>query len=573
MSDVATVISKLFVGTGGEAGASCSRAFQPKSKGAHPLFAETAPLARLREELRSNNEQVCDIERPEHLEEPEVAECQTDPKEFCASSGRPRHKSLDDDATGPAEEETASLEVASPAGEVARHGEATLAASPSNADGVAGVSATGEVEVVSGMGAEVTTDVSLAPTRQSLNMVAQAGTGDGGAFSQVQAGAVTQTDDGRQHSLQSEVVVSVDKGSVEVSARVSVSDQATDNASDKSVVQSGQPAVFEGTRTVGADAATVVVKEQTGEVADAQAKASGLNAEVTDTPVAATGEAAARPQGQTRSEVQIASEGPKESGLDKAAIASRGSQTPERTSDDMPREDGQTSSQQDHRTASQGGVQVVATPEQDKQAFVPGFKNLVQPQAELTAAVENQTADASARPSAQTPGSASLGAATTTKSPVQDVGEQILSSVHASLARADKQVQIRLDPPELGSVLVRLSEQGDQIRGFLEVSRDETRREIEQALPQVLKGLQDAGVQVRRLEVVVSDQPDRGVGREQSQQDAWTQQQQQHSDQQGYRPQSTSVMNWPAQTGFPQDPTGRDRLQAQGVQDRIDMLV
>lgn len=572
MSDVATVISKLFVGASGEAGGSCSNAFQPKSKGAHPLFAETAPLARLREEIRSNKEQASGIDRPECPEKPEVAEHQTDPKEFLASGERPRRKSSDDGATRPAEEQTAPPEVALPAGEVVRQTGATFATSPSDAGGVPGVSATGEVEVVSGTGAEVTTDVSLAATRQSLNMVAQADVGEGRAFSQVQAGAVTQTDDGREHSLQSEVVVSVAKGSVEVSARVSISDQATDNASDNAGVQSGQPAGFEGTRTVGADAATVVMKEQTGEGADAQAKAAGSNAEVTDTPVAATGEAAAKPQGQTRSEVQIASEGPKESGLDKAAIASRGSQTPERTSDDMPREDGQTSSQQDHRAASQGGVHVVATPEQDKQASIPGFKDLAQPQAELTAAVENQTADASARLSAQTPGSASLGVATATKSPVQDVGEQILSSVQASLARADKQVQIRLDPPELGSVLVRLSEQGGQIRGFLEVSRDETRREIEQALPQVLKGLQEAGVQVRRLEVVVSDQPDRGVGREQSQQDAWTQQQQ-HSDQQGYRPQSTSVMNWPAQTGFPQNPTGRDRLQVQGVQDRIDMLV
>ncbi len=571
MSDIATAVGSMFVGMGGEVVASCSKASHSKGRGVHPLFADTAPLAKIREETRSNKEGVADIVRPVQAGEPEDMECPADLRDSTVSGNHPRPES-EDGATEPAEEETAPLEVASLAGEVGAATDAPDVASSPGIVEVVGVPTTIEVDPVDVSGTTVNADVSLASEHQSLSMVAQTTADDGRAFSQVQTDATIETADGQQHSLQSEVTVSVDKGNVEVSAKVLVADHLPNDASDNAKALPVQTATSEGTKMAGADTAAVVVKEQTSELPDTPAKAVLSEPEVTDTPEAATVEVATKPQGQVRSEVQVSAEDSKEPGLDKAAIASRGSQTPQRGSDNMPREDAQTPSQQDRRIVSQGGVQVMATPEPDKQATVPGFKDLVQPQAELTAVSQNEVTDASARLSAQTPGSPGLGAAAT-KSPVQDVGEQILSSVHASLARADKQVQIRLDPPELGSVLVRLTEQGDQIRGFLEVSRDETRREIEQALPQVLKGLQEAGVQVRRLEVVVSDQPDRGVGREQSQQDAWAQQHQPHSDQQGYRPQNASAMNWSAQTGFQQNRAGRDELQAQGAQDRIDMLV
>ena len=59
---------------------------------------------------------------------------------------------------------------------------------------------------------------------------------------------------------------------------------------------------------------------------------------------------------------------------------------------------------------------------------------------------EGDSMGATVRLPTQTPNVSGFDAAWL-KSPVQDVGEQILSSVHASLVRADKQVQIRLDPP------------------------------------------------------------------------------------------------------------------------------
>jgi flagellar hook-length control protein FliK len=107
----------------------------------------------------------------------------------------------------------------------------------------------------------------------------------------------------------------------------------------------------------------------------------------------------------------------------------------------------------------------------------------------------------------------------------QSIGEQILDSVQASAARGDRQVLVRLNPPELGNVLVRFQEHGDLLTGTLEVSNGQTRREIELALPQVARTLQEAGVQVRRLEVVASDQSDMDMSREHLAQDAWSQRQ------------------------------------------------
>jgi len=105
------------------------------------------------------------------------------------------------------------------------------------------------------------------------------------------------------------------------------------------------------------------------------------------------------------------------------------------------------------------------------------------------------------------------------------IGKQIQESVEASLRQGDQQVTIRLNPPELGRVLIRFQEQQDQITGFLEVSKSQTRYEIEQALPQIIRNLQDAGVQIKRIEVVVSEQSLQQNFKDQSLatgQDSWT---------------------------------------------------
>jgi flagellar hook-length control protein FliK len=156
----------------------------------------------------------------------------------------------------------------------------------------------------------------------------------------------------------------------------------------------------------------------------------------------------------------------------------------------------------------------------------------------------------------------------------QSVGEQILDSMRASLDRGDNELVVRLHPPELGTVLVRFRENGEQISGLLEVSRSDTRHEIEQVLPPVLRSLQEAGIQMERLEVVLSGQPERDLARGQPQQDAWPQQHASSQDQ-GSLPPASAAHRHSAGTGYP---TGsQEQTEAEWSPDamrgRINMLL
>lgn len=93
-----------------------------------------------------------------------------------------------------------------------------------------------------------------------------------------------------------------------------------------------------------------------------------------------------------------------------------------------------------------------------------------------------------------------------------DVGKQILESIHSSVSRqgTDQEITVRLNPPELGNVIIKFQEQDNQVTGLLEVSKSQTRFEIEQALPQIVRDLADSGIQVKRLEVVLSNQQNLG---------------------------------------------------------------
>jgi len=124
-------------------------------------------------------------------------------------------------------------------------------------------------------------------------------------------------------------------------------------------------------------------------------------------------------------------------------------------------------------------------------------------------------------PSQTSPNSISAGA-----------GKQILESVRSSFSQEgqNQQITIQLNPPELGKVLIKFQEQDNQITGLLEVSKTQTRIEIEQAIPQIIRGLQDSGIQIKRLDVVLSQggQPDQGALRDSASgglQNGWAQQQ------------------------------------------------
>ena len=105
-----------------------------------------------------------------------------------------------------------------------------------------------------------------------------------------------------------------------------------------------------------------------------------------------------------------------------------------------------------------------------------------------------------------------------------NVSEQLQESIHTSLRQGDQQLTIRLNPPELGRVFIKFQGKGDQITGLLEVDRAQTRYEIEQALPQIIRNLAECGVQIKRLEVVLTNQQEQHAFKEPSlaaEQDAW----------------------------------------------------
>ena len=160
------------------------------------------------------------------------------------------------------------------------------------------------------------------------------------------------------------------------------------------------------------------------------------------------------------------------------------------------------------------------------------------------------------------------------KNPLQSVSDQILASLQACVTRGDKQVLVRLDPPELGIVIVRFQEQDGSITGVLEFSKDQTREEVQQALPQVVRDLQEAGVLIRRLEAVVSDQAEREMGRDPSGQDAWAHQE--GSDQQAAQSRESSARQGSTLAATSGDSLGHKEvspLQIGRTGGRINMLI
>ncbi|MBW8039412.1 MAG: hypothetical protein FVQ85_05380 [Planctomycetes bacterium] len=88
----------------------------------------------------------------------------------------------------------------------------------------------------------------------------------------------------------------------------------------------------------------------------------------------------------------------------------------------------------------------------------------------------------------------------------ESVGEQIQESINSSFRLGNQQIVIRLNPPELGKVAIKFQEEADGITGLLEADKTQTRHQIQQALPEIIQNLQDCGIQIKRLEVVLTSQ-------------------------------------------------------------------
>ena len=122
------------------------------------------------------------------------------------------------------------------------------------------------------------------------------------------------------------------------------------------------------------------------------------------------------------------------------------------------------------------------------------------------------------------------GAATVANGSLPDtaaaIREQICNSIQGSIQQGQNQITIQLNPPELGRVSIQFSEQGKGLTGLLEVTNPQTRAEIRQAIPEIIRSLEESGITVKRLDVMLSDLPrqsNQESSRNNSSQDMWWQ--------------------------------------------------
>lgn len=80
--------------------------------------------------------------------------------------------------------------------------------------------------------------------------------------------------------------------------------------------------------------------------------------------------------------------------------------------------------------------------------------------------------------------------------------EQIAHHINTEWRSDQQSIRLTLTPPELGTVRMTFSRVDNEVVGMLEVEKPETRREIEQSLPQLLSSMQNNGVPVRRVELM-----------------------------------------------------------------------
>jgi len=88
------------------------------------------------------------------------------------------------------------------------------------------------------------------------------------------------------------------------------------------------------------------------------------------------------------------------------------------------------------------------------------------------------------------------------------VADQVAEGIRTSGTPADREIVVRLHPPELGRVRITLESKDGAIRGVVRVDSPDTLEKLQQEAGPLLGRLQADGVNVRRLDVLLNpDQP------------------------------------------------------------------
>ncbi|WP_163921282.1 flagellar hook-length control protein FliK [Photobacterium sp. Alg240-V54] len=83
----------------------------------------------------------------------------------------------------------------------------------------------------------------------------------------------------------------------------------------------------------------------------------------------------------------------------------------------------------------------------------------------------------------------------------EQAGEQVHERINMMMAKNLKQVDIRLDPPELGKIQIKLNITQDQASVQFTVNNSQTRDMVEQAMPRLREMLQQQGLQLAQSSV------------------------------------------------------------------------
>jgi len=84
---------------------------------------------------------------------------------------------------------------------------------------------------------------------------------------------------------------------------------------------------------------------------------------------------------------------------------------------------------------------------------------------------------------------------------IKSVAEQIIGDISANVRGVDQEIRIMLNPPDLGRIRIQFQQRGQEIVGWLQVEKAQTRYEVERELPQIVASLQQNGIPVRRVNV------------------------------------------------------------------------
>ena len=130
--------------------------------------------------------------------------------------------------------------------------------------------------------------------------------------------------------------------------------------------------------------------------------------------------------------------------------------------------------------------------------------------AQNAVAVTNAAADAPAAAQTTTApsGTSSVQSVTSTSRTAagpaqpQSPTEQIVDAVKTQDVSPNRQINISLNPAELGRVRISFQQSNGEITGLVEVERAQTRYDVEKNIPQIVASLQDSGMQVKRIDVV-----------------------------------------------------------------------